>query len=505
MADALVIGAGAGGLTAAAYLAKAGRKVVVFEQDCRVGGTASVFRRSGFTFPAGPQSFTMSWYIAGVLRELGANERLDLIRDCFQVKRGSMDVMISVPLDELEEQLSGQFPGERDGIRGVTRVLEDVISALEHLAPDDMMAAGGTGNTARTLIERWGNVPAGELLDKHLKDRRLKDLLGSLGTGEAVMPVVLLAQMWRFMSKEGIWYARGGIDTVSGLLAGLVRAFGGDIRLGERVERILVKNGAVQGVGLAGGAIIRAPVVVSDADYKETFLRLLPADAVPQDYLRAITGMPLTPSVFTVFLGVKKDGVDLGAFRGHHLLVKLREGEPVPWEKKRPVAEDFLQDELWLTWWSRHDRGLAPTGCEALIIKVEAPYQPFSPLDGGGKMRHQQGYYRMKNEMADALIRAAAEVIPGLPGAVVVREVATPLTYRYWGHRTAGSVAGWSWRAGDVPGPWAQSLAVTPVKGLLMAGLQSFTRLFYGGMGTSIFSGRYASELVLSGDGFGRT
>jgi len=53
-----IIGAGIGGLSAAAYLARAGRTVIVLEQDQHLGGTASVFRRSGFTFPTGPQSFT---------------------------------------------------------------------------------------------------------------------------------------------------------------------------------------------------------------------------------------------------------------------------------------------------------------------------------------------------------------------------------------------------------------------------------------------------------------
>ena len=80
----------------------------------------------------------------------------------------------------------------------------------------------------------------------------------------------------------------------------------------------------------------------------------------------------------------------------------------------------------------------------------------------------------------------------------MVREVATPLTYKYWGHRSEGSVAGWSWRSGDYPEPWAKSLAITPVRGLLMVGLQSFTHLFYGGMGTSLYSGKFAADIVLS-------
>jgi phytoene dehydrogenase-like protein len=215
--------------------------------------------------------------------------------------------------------------------------------------------------------------------------------------------------------------------------------------------------------------------------------------------------MPLTSSSFTIFLGVKRDHVDLSAFRGHHLLVKLKEGIPVPWELKRPDPEDFLQDEIWLDWWSRHDPTLAPPGCEALIIKVKAPFDMFAPFYGGGRGCHNERYYSMKEEFANALVAAAGNVVPGLPGAVIVREVATPLTYQDWEHRSEGAVAGWSWRFGDYPEPFARSLAITPVRGLLMVGLQSFTRLFYGGIGTALYSGRYAADLVLSGACYGKT
>ena len=58
-------------------------------------------------------------------------------------------------------------------------------------------------------------------------------------------------------------------------------------------------------------------------------------------------------------------------------------------------------------------------------------------------------------------------------------------------------MAGWSWRAGDLPDPWSQQLVTTPVAGLFMVGIQAFTRLFLGGTGTSLFSGMYAADVVL--------
>lgn len=488
-ADVIVIGAGIGGLSAAAYLARAGRKVIVFEQDNHLGGNAHVFRRSGFTFPAGPMSFTAPEYISASLRDLGVKGSLVFVRDHFQVRRGSLDQVISLPLPRLAQELSNNFPREKQGIRAVIGVLEEVIAALDQISPEDLMEETGT-TPSRQVIERWGSIPARDLVYRHLKDPFLRDLLGSQGTSEPEMSVVLLARMWSFMSKEGIWYTWGGINKVPELLAGRVRAFGGDIRPGERVERILVQEGRAVGVELAEGARIRSPLVISNADYKETFLKLL--HEVPASEKEAVLRMPLTPSAFSVFMGVKKGSVDLSAFQGDHLLVKLEEGEPVPWEDKKPRPEDFMQDEIWLSWWSRHDPKLAPPGCEALVLKVTAPYDVFAPFDG-----RSQCYYSMKEEMADALVGAASKILPGLSRPAIIREVATPLTYKDWGHRSCGSVAGWSWRSGDQPETWTRSLAVTRVDGLLMVGVQSFTRLFYGGIGTAMYSGKYAADIAL--------
>ncbi|MCX9085175.1 MAG: FAD-dependent oxidoreductase [Candidatus Methanoperedens sp.] len=409
-------------------------------------------------------------FIADSLCELGIEKLLNFVRDHFQVRRGSLDVIISEPLDQVEAQLMDQFPKERRGITSIIKILDEVIKALDVLAPYDLIkqTPGCIADfKACEVLERWGDVPARDILDRHLEDKSLKDLLGSQGTSETEMLVVLLAQMWRFMSKVGIWYVKGGIENVSLLLAEQVRSMGGQIQLGERVTCIHLKNGVAAGVELAGGTIIKAPLVISDADYRETICNLLPP-AFSNKESELATKMALTSSAFTLFLGIKRDMIDLSAFKGDHLFIKLKEGKPVPWELKKQRKEDFLQDDIWLSWWSRHDPTLAPPGHEAMIIKI-----------------------------ADAIVAASEIILPGLSRGVVIREVATPLTYKYWGHRSKGSVAGWSWRSKEQAGPWSQSFTVTKVPGLYVVGLQSFSRLFYGGMGTSMFSGKYAADIII--------
>lgn len=549
---------------AACHLARAGWQVVVVEQDPHVGGTAHVFRRQGYVFPAGPLSFTVPGYLAYTLQELGIEQPLSFWRAVFQVVRPPLDAVISVPLRQLELQLVKQFPAERMGISEVVGILEDLIPALRAagrglvlgssraiVAEDGRAVAAGndqagvTGEgwsrplassesaadgvaegvspvpsaagasargerpagasfsreAAQAVLARWERVSARTVMERYLRHPALRDLLGSQGTSEPVMSMVLLAQMWDFMAVEGIWYPVEGIDVLGRLLAQRFAELGGVLGLGTRVAGITVEKGRVVGVKLDDGSAIVAPVVVSDADYRQTVLDLLPVSAVEESQRDLVASLPLSPSAFTVFLGVDRSKVDLSLFRGHHILTKLEEGPSVPWHEKQLRAADFLRDELWLSWWSRHDPCLAPPGREALMVKVMAPFAPAAAFDTSTVKRRRPSrsaaYQAWKRDMATAVVQTAAQLLPGLVEAVEVQEVATPLTYRDWGHRSEGSVAGWSWRVDELPDSWARALVVGPVPGLYMVGLQSFTRLFFGGAGTSAYSGRLVAEMVL--------
>ena len=349
-------------------------------------------------------------------------------------------------------------------------------------------------------------MTARDIVERHVRTPALRDLLGGQGTNPATLPAVLWAQMWRFMAVEGIWYPTDGIDTVPRLLAQQVEAAGGEVRLGSVVERILVDGGQVRGVEVRpadasagtdtgtvdGLQVLAAPLVVCDVDYRLA-LDLLPGQVAVEERAAAARRR-LSSSDFTLFLGVERDRVDLSAFRADQLLVRVDEGVPAPrpgWERS---AAEFRRDELWFAWWSRRDPRLAPPGCETLVLKIGTPYAAFAPFDGGARGRHAAAYYAAKEVLADELLEAGEAVVPGLRAAVRVREVATPLTFRHWGHRSEGSVAGWSWRARDIAGFRAQDLVATSVAGLRMVGLQAYTRLFWGGVGSSLYSGLAAAD-----------
>jgi phytoene dehydrogenase-like protein len=95
------------------------------------------------------------------------------------------------------------------------------------------------------------------------------------------------------------------------------------------------------------------------------------------------------------------------------------------------------------------------------------------------------------------LVRTAERVLPGLSGAVEIMETATPLTYRDWGGRFEGSIAGWSWAARSSTALRGKILVRTPVPGLLAAGAYAATELFLGGGPTALYTGSLAADLIL--------
>jgi len=497
MWDAIVVGAGLGGLLFGTRFARSGKRVLILEKCPHIGGTSYIFKRGKYYFPMGPLSFSFPGRVKTYLKEAIGEVEIEFMRNHFQLLTPFLNVVYSKPLRELGNDLKRQFPEESVGINAFIGEMKRVISLMDSFGElqsnstigtrKDVLDSGSESETYE-IPREYSDAIAREFLDARINNPSLRNLLGSQGTSSPEMSMLNLSFMWNVMSEEGIWFPSCGIHGISDLLVNAFTRYGGELRLSSPVKRILVEDRSVVGVLTERNELLKANWVVSNADHKKTFLELIDPTNVPLDYLHLIKTTPYTDSELCVYLGVDPKKVDLTRMKASHLFYR-REINPA----KSQDPEDFDNQEIEICLWSDNAPDSVPRGRVSLILRVSFPYEHFAGWHTGEKQR-KEGYREYKKQLAERLIQTVENALPGLSSSIEMMEIATPLTYEDWGNRFQGSIAGWTWSAEAAHSLPGRFLIETPVEHLLMVGIFAASRLFLGGVPTSMHTATLASS-----------
>lgn len=451
--DAVIIGSGSGGLTAGLALARAGRRVAVFEQHDRPGGYSQSFSLDGFQFSPGIH-YVGQLGPGGRLRQiyegLGvANDLtfLELDPDGYdRVFVGDQRFDIPKGREFFRERLKERFPDERSGIDGyfdtVTRMSDELVWAHP---PSKLGDAARLPFRMSTTL-RWGLLPLRRFLDRFVSDPFLRAILsiqsGDHGMAPSRAPTALHAGLQSYYF-EGACYPRGGGHAIPDALAKGIRRHGGELVLGAEVESILVESGRAQGIRLTDGQEVRAEWVVSNADPGVTWGRLVAPEHQGARLRRRIARMRYSVSTLSLFLAVDMDlraaGFDSGNVwysRTPDVDAVYRTAELADMSRLEAVPGLFfnvttLKDP------SLRDDGLHTV--EALTLATPAAFETWRNATPGAR---GPDYAALKEHISERMLDEVERFAPGFRERVVFRSLATPLTNMSFLHATDGAIYG---------------------------------------------------------------
>ena len=169
--DTIIIGAGLGGLTAAAKLVRAGRRVLALERNPHPGGTAYVYNRKGFFFPMGPLGFSHPGLVRSILKDLEVGDGLSLRRVHYRIRAFDCDVPLSLPPAEMVKELSERFPSDARAVERFFQEMNAILSFSYHRDSDTDVSA----------LSDLYRSSASEYLTRRIRDERLRRSWEALG------------------------------------------------------------------------------------------------------------------------------------------------------------------------------------------------------------------------------------------------------------------------------------------------------------------------------------
>ncbi len=461
--DAVVIGSGIGGLSAAALLVKAGLSTLVVERHDRVGGYAHAFRRSGCLFDSAvhlvggcrPATYEGGGLLHQLLSVLGLRERLDFaaVDPFYTALHPGSSFAAPADLDEYQRVLVDRLPEEAKGLRQLLHeclaIRHETRRAAELASPVDVLRCG---DRFPTLL-RYRRATLEDVFSAHLESREARAWIGApwpfLGLPPSQLSFLYFSTMLMSYVADGTFYCRGSFQRLADSLARAVEEGGGEVLLRSTVRRIRVEGGRARGVVLENGQSIEAPIVLSNADARQTFEELVGESRLPARSLERLRRLEPSISAFVVYAALRGP---LPAELGHETFLYDS------WDADACHASSLAGEPDWLTLTlpSLADPGLAPPGDHVLVLTTLVSARGRSPWSS------------RKEALARRLLERVDRRFPGLVESIRFFEPATPRTLERYTRNTDGAVYGWAHTPAQV-GPGRPS-PETPIAGLSLVG-----------------------------------
>jgi phytoene dehydrogenase-like protein len=500
-ADVIVVGGGANGLVAAAFLASRGLKTLVLERTEKVGGCA----RTGEIAPEfiGPTLAHTASIDPGIMRRLGlVNHGLRVVRSeadvCAPTQDGRALVLwhdharAAQQVRAFSARDAEQYPQFLASVARISTVLREIAAApppsIDSPGAGDAVALLKAGRRFRALgkadayrLLRWMPMPAADLVAEWFESEPLRatiaaggvlgSFLGPWSAGSGALLLLLGAGEGHPIATG--WSVVGGPGALADALAAAARQAGAEIRTGADVARIDADDGEIVGVTLSSGESIPARAVVSNADPKRTLLGLLDPTHLDPEFVRRIQNIRAHGTLAKINYAVSA----LPKFAGLGSLGKTEQAAALSGRIRLAKNIDTIErafdaakygrvpHEPWieLTIPSLAEPSMAPVGGH--VVSAYVQYAPYHLRDSN--------WDEARENLAINATATIARYAPGFHSSIVAREVITPLDLerRYaltGGHIFHGELSLDQWFVTRPSLGWARY--ATPIRNLFLCG-----------------------------------
>ncbi|XP_051894533.1 all-trans-retinol 13,14-reductase-like [Pristis pectinata] len=507
--DAIVIGSGIGGLTAAAILAKSGKRVLVLEQHDQAGGCCHTFIKKGFEFDIGIH-YIGRLHEGSLLRTL-----LDQITDG-QLEWVKMDdVFDHIILGEhqslrtyqlcsgeenYQRHLKTQFPEEKEAINKYLKLIEMIGKRLPLLVIIKVIPLQLARFLIRIGIIHWftsifklASTSLSDVVNNLTKNNDLRTVMCYLCGDYGVMPrdasFVMHALVVQHYQK-GAWYPKGGASEIAFHIIPVIKKSGGDVLMRAPVQRILVnEDGEAYGVTVKKGEDeinLFAPIVISDAGIFNTYEQLLPREVQSKPAIQAqVSSAHHGVAGFSVFVGLNGSKEELGLKAANYWFFKENNIDDLFMKYLSLKNKDFTEgcpmkfvsfpsakDPTW------NDRF---AGKSSMVIVTFVCYEWFEKWKDERVKKRGEDYENLKMALARNLIDQTTEYFPQLKDRIEYIKVGSPLTNQFYIAASRGEIYGVSHDLSRfAPETIASFRAKTPIKNLYLTGQDVFSCGFSG-------------------------
>ncbi len=490
-----IIGSGVAGLTAGAYLSRAGHDVTIYEQFDGIGGVAATIEKDGHKWDIGPlllEGLGPDEPVGEVLAELGIADKISLIHEDRGLAFPDFDLWHPEEYQGpywRRDKLKSLFPSDADGLDGYYEFYDRVMDLIA--INDRAEKQSGLPKLLSKLklmlafqkVKHMKDWSAAQVMDHFFDEQKIKAIYTAILADFVVLPsqfqglaiprvnveTAFDKRIPRDYTKAGprpaYHYIENGCQTLVNAFADFIKANGGKIHTNSPVQKISIEGGRVKGVIRDDNSLDEADLVIATGGARECFFEMVGSEHLTPDYIGRVENLSFMESVLMVQLGIDFDPTPyqraalcyyIGDYDVEHGVRRCRAGDYHGGE------DGFL-----IYFPSMHSPGMAPEGGHAATIYTIAPNKPT-----------QGSWSDIKEEMADKLIACAEAIVPGLREHATVRKILTPEDFSKRTYLKHHSFGGCSAAMGHPGVPYE-----TPVNGLWFVGAQSES---YGGVANVI-------------------